>query len=53
MVDYCHSFGFIVLSVDDPGLPRWIKLCAFGIFYELFLLIMKIISSVFYTCIYW
>lgn len=25
-----------MLSVGDPGLPRWIKLRAFGIFYELF-----------------
>lgn len=29
-------FDFFFLSVGDPGLPRWIKLRAFGIFYELF-----------------
>lgn len=36
MVGYCHSFGSIFLSVGDPGLPRWIKLRAFGNFYEPF-----------------
>lgn len=25
-VVYCHSFGSVLLSVGDPGLPRWIKL---------------------------
>lgn len=33
---YCWlvpHFSFF-LSVGDPGLPRWIKLSAFGIFYE-------------------
>lgn len=34
------------LSVGDPELPRWTKLCAFGMFYDLFL-IMKIIINVF------
>lgn len=40
---------FSFLSVGDPGLPRWIKLCAFGIFYELFFfLIMKN----YYQCVF-
>lgn len=29
IVGFCHSFKFF--SVGDPGLPRWIKSCAFGI----------------------
>lgn len=42
-------FGFNFFF-GDPGLPRWIKLRAFGIFYELFFfffLIMKVIINVF------
>lgn len=46
---------FSFLSVGDPGLPRWIKLCAFGIFYELFFFFdnEKLLSMCFYMCIYW
>lgn len=42
-----HIFGFICFFVGDSGLPRWIKLCAFGIFHELFFFFLIIIISVF------
>lgn len=44
---YCQFFFLFTcfFSVGDPGLPRYIKLRAFGIFHELFF-ILKIIISV-------
>ena len=41
------------LSVGDPGLPRWIKLCAFGIFYEqFFFFFFFLIMKNYYQCVF-
>lgn len=35
LVLLCYlSIIFVIAHYGDPGLPRWIKVCAFGIFYD-------------------
>lgn len=44
--------SFFSLSIDDPGLPRSIKSCAFGIFYYFFFLIMNLLSYVLFLLVF-
>lgn len=56
--DIAKKFFYLFLSVGDPGLPRYIKLRAFGIFHELFFFFDNKNDYqcgcffFFYTCIY-